>query len=292
MMDENRLTYPPLNTLKRVADDVWIVDGPVIKFGLPWPKLSFPTRMTILRVEGGDLLLHSPTALDSALKDQVEQIGRPRWIIGPNRIHYWWIPDWHAAFPEAQVFLAPRIREQAAGRITFDCATLDRETGYPWDKHIATLPIASRYMTEVEFFHRASRTLVLTDLIENFERDKLESWTMRVLTRVGGVQEPGSMPRDMRLTFRGRRQQLKAAVQTMIEWNPERIILAHGRWYASNGQAEIAQSVRLDPELNQAATFRICRATSCPRLPRSRSPASDRASTAGRSPRSARRRRS
>jgi hypothetical protein len=239
IMNEGRLTYTPLNTLKRIADDVWIVDGPVIRFGLPWPKLSFPTRMTILRVGESDLFVHSPTALNPSLKAEVDRIGRPRWIVGPNPIHYWWIPDWHAAFPDAQVFLAPATRERAGGRITFDCATLDRQSGYPWDEHIATLSVASRFMTEVEFFHHASRTLVLTDLIENFEREKLGSRMMRFLTWIGGVQDPGSMPRDMRVTFMGRRRQLKAAIQTMVDWNPERIIIAHGRWYDSNGRTEL-----------------------------------------------------
>src|SRR3546814_1428262 len=74
-------------------------------------------------------------------------------------------------------------------------------------------------MTEVEFFHHASRTLVLTDFIENFERDKLGSWWMRWLTRLGGVQDPhGSMPRDMRRTFVRQRPQLKAAVERMLAW--------------------------------------------------------------------------
>ena len=48
-MDREKLaTYPPLNTLKAVASEVWIVDGPIIRFGLPWLKLSFPTRMTAI----------------------------------------------------------------------------------------------------------------------------------------------------------------------------------------------------------------------------------------------------
>jgi hypothetical protein len=50
-LDQNeQLTYPPLNTLKRVVEDVWIVDGPVIRFGMPWPKMPFPTRMTVIRL--------------------------------------------------------------------------------------------------------------------------------------------------------------------------------------------------------------------------------------------------
>jgi hypothetical protein len=232
-------TYAPINTLKRVADGVWIVDGGIIKFGAPWPKMPFPTRTTIVRI-GGDLFIHSPTALTPTLRDEVEQIGQPRWIVGPNRIHYWWIPDWHAAFPDARVYLAPHIKEQSRGRIDFESLPLTRASGYPWDNDIATQVITGSYMAEAEFFHYASRTLVLTDLIENFEPEKL-NFIMRWLTRLGGVQHPnGSMPRDMRLTFP--RPPLKEAVETMIGWNPKRIIVAHGRWYETNGADELRRA--------------------------------------------------
>ena len=99
-MESDQLTYPPLNTLKSIADQIWIVDGPAIRFGPPLLRMPFSTRMTIIRI-GGDLLIHSPTPLTPELKREVEGIGRARWIIGPNRIHYWWIPEWHSAFPEA-----------------------------------------------------------------------------------------------------------------------------------------------------------------------------------------------
>ncbi len=239
-----RGTYPPLNTLKPIVDDLWIVDGPIIRFGAPWPKMPFPTRMTLIRL-GGDLFVHSPTPLSQGLRSEVEAIGRPQWIIGPNRLHYWWIPEWRAAFPEAHVYLAPRTREQARGRIDFDARDLTANSGYPWDEQIATLPIAGSYMTEVEFFHRPSRSLVLTDFIENFEPAKLDSAFMHALCRLGGVLDPdGNMPRDMRLTFAKRKPELKAAVETMIAWDPDRIIVAHGRWYDSGGTQELRRAFR------------------------------------------------
>jgi hypothetical protein len=241
-MESNSLaTYPPLNTLKSAADEVWIVDGPTIRFGPPLLRMPFSTRMTIVRI-GGDLLIHSPTQLTPGLKGEVESLGCPRWIVGPNRIHYWWIPDWHGAFPDADVYLAPRIREQAGSHIDFACHALDRDRGYPWDEDIATLPVEGNYMTEVVFFHRRSRTLVLTDLIENFEPRKLGSWMMRILTRLGGAQDPaGAMPRDMRMSYRDKAR-LKVAVETMIGWDPERIILAHGRWYDRDGTDELRRA--------------------------------------------------
>jgi Domain of unknown function (DUF4336) len=240
---DQRQGYPPLDTLKPVANDVWIVDGPLIRFGPPLMKMPFPTRMTVIRI-GGDLLIHSPTPLVAPLAAQIAQVGRPRWIVGPNRLHYWWIPEWHAAFPDAAVHLAPRIREQAGERITFATQPLERDRGYAWDDAIATLPISGDYMTEVALFHRASRTLVLADLIENFEPQRL-GIPMRWLTRLGGAQDPdGGMPRDLRTTFARHRPALRAAVATMIAWNPERIILAHGRWYVREGSRELRRAFR------------------------------------------------
>jgi hypothetical protein len=246
MRNDVRAIYPPINTLKCVTQSVWIVDGPVIRFGMPWPKFPFPTRMTVVRLTSGELFVHSPTPLTPALEVAIAREGRVRFIVGPNRIHYWWIPEWEAAFPDADIYLAPRIEEQARGRIAFDGIPLAAETGYPWDAEIATLPIVGSYMTEVEFFHRTSRTLILTDLLENFEPEKVGSLFLRLLTWIGGVSPPhGGLPRDLRLNFtRRHKRELLAAVKTMLAWNPERIIFAHGRWHESNGADELRHAFR------------------------------------------------
>ncbi|HYG41401.1 MAG TPA: DUF4336 domain-containing protein [Bordetella sp.] len=243
-MDDG-LLYSPVNTLKPVDDDVWIVDGPAIRYGPAWPKMRFPTRMTVLRLDRGELFIHSPTALVPELHQAVMRLGTPRWIVAPSRIHYWWVPQWRQAFGQAAVYVAPRVREQAAGRIDFPTQPLHEPAGYPWDAQVDTLPIRGSYLTEVEFFHRRSRTLILTDLIENFEPAKLESAFARWLTRLGAAQDPdGQMPRDMRLSFARQRAALRAAVHQMIAWDPRRIILAHGRWYTDNGAAELRRAFR------------------------------------------------
>jgi hypothetical protein len=244
MPDEPDPTYPPLNTLKPVAENIWVVDGPMIRFGMPGLRMPFSTRATIIRLGSGGLFVHSPTPLDAGLKVEIDRVGIPRWIIGPNRLHYWWIPDWHAAYPGADIYLAPKTKARAGSRLNLDCHALDRSSGYPWDAEMKTLPVSGSYMTEVVFFHASSRTLVLTDLIENFERAKVGP-LMRFLGWIGGVLDPdGSAPRDMRLSFRRHRPQVRAAVETMIAWDPERIILAHGRWYPHGGCAELQRAFR------------------------------------------------
>lgn len=234
--------YLPINVLKPLAPEIWMVDGPTIQFGVTGFKMPFPTRMIVIRMVDGGLFVHSPTALTEGLRKEIEALGPVRHVIAPNRIHYWWIPTWRQAYPDAHIWLAPHVRERAGDHIDFETEQLTGPTGYPWDGEIETLPVESRYMTEVVFFHRASRTLVLTDLIENFEGNKIGP-LMRCMACLGGVLDPhGSMPRDMRLTFLGRRKELKAVIEQMIALVPERVIIAHGRWYASSGTEELRRA--------------------------------------------------
>ncbi len=82
--------YEPINTLKSVAKNIWIVDGPEITFG----HMPFSTRMTIIRLSSGDLFIHSPTPLPASLKAEVDKLGRVAHLVSPNFIHYWWIKEW------------------------------------------------------------------------------------------------------------------------------------------------------------------------------------------------------
>ena len=50
------------------------------------------------------------------------------------------------------------------------------------------------------------------------------------------------MPRDMRMTYP--REVLSEAVGTMIGWEPERVIVAHGRWYEKSGTDELKRAFR------------------------------------------------
>src|SRR5665213_3551660 len=106
-------TYEPINVVNPVAQDVWIVDGPIARVKLGWFSFPFTTRMTVVRLSRRRLFIHSPTPLTPELKANVEDLGEVRWIVSPTRLHYRWLPEWKRGFPDAEVYLAPRVREQA-----------------------------------------------------------------------------------------------------------------------------------------------------------------------------------
>ena len=236
--------YEPVNTLKPVAENVWIVDGPVIRMSyLLGSTIPFPTRMTIIRLSGGGLWVHSPTKLTDALKAEVEALGAVRFLVAPNKIHYWWVGDWQKAFPDALSFAAPRVDEKAGPHgIKFDRVLADQAES-EWAGEIDQLLVPGGYLTEADFFHRESKTLILTDLIENFEEAKVGGWFGRLVMKWSGVMDPhGSMPKDLRMTFSGQKQEVRRAAETMIGWTPSRIIIAHGRWYDTDAVEELKRA--------------------------------------------------
>lgn len=240
--------YEPLHTLKPVAEDIWIVDGPIIDMAyVAGSTLPFPTRMTIVRLADGSLFCHSPTEWTPALADEVEALGPVAHLVSPNKIHYAWIPQWKERYPEATAWASPGVRERAAEQdieVHFD-DDLGDAPPEAWLNEIDQLQFrGSRFMDEIAFFHRASRTLILTDLIENFEPEKVaRKW--RWLMKLGGVTHPdGKLPLDLRMTFLGHKDIARECYARMRAWRPERIIIAHGRWYEEDAMAELDRAFR------------------------------------------------
>ncbi|MEG6508183.1 DUF4336 domain-containing protein [Methyloligella sp. 2.7D] len=243
-MDAIYQGYAPLNVPKPVADDIWIVDGPEIKFNYLGLHMPFPTRMTAIRLKDGSLWLHSPIALDEDLIAALEALGPIRFLIAPNTLHYWYVPEWKARFPEAAVYGAPGLARAAKRPLALD-HILGGEAPEAWAGEIDQVLVPGNLLTEVDFFHRASSTLILTDLIENFELDRMHSRFYKLAMRWAGTADPdGRTPIDMQFSFLGYRDKVRKAVQQMIAWAPERIILAHGRWYEKDGVAELKRAFR------------------------------------------------
>jgi hypothetical protein len=238
----NQTTYLPLDLLKPVAEGVWIVDsGPIHVLGMP-----LPVRMTVIRLSGGDLWLHSPTPFNDSLKRELEQLGRIRHLVAPNVAHWSFLQDWQRACPDAETWAAPELRERT--QVKKAGLRLDRDLGDTasdaWAGEIeqAVVPGGLGFR-EVDFFHKPTRTLVLTDLIVNLEPDKLP-WLMRGAASLAGVVAPnGKAPAYLRLIIRMRRQEAAAAAARLLEWNPERVVFSHGRWFERDGAAALRRSL-------------------------------------------------
>jgi Domain of unknown function (DUF4336) len=239
--------YEPLFVPKPVGEDLWLVDGPVVRMSYLWGSFPFPTRMAVVRLRGGDLLLWSPTAPDEGLRSRIDALGRVRHLVSPNKFHYAHIAAWKRAYPEAMAWASPGVRERAASQhidVSFD-ADLGEGPAPAWRGEVDQLVFrGSRLLEEVIFFHRKTRTAILADLIENFEPGKLGG-TYGWLVRLAGVADPdGKTPMDLRMTFWGHKRVARGCLARMLAWEPEKVIIAHGRPYEEEGAKELRRAFR------------------------------------------------
>ena len=173
--------YEPINVYKPLARDIGTVDGPfeyLIVAGVRLP-LPFTTRMTVARLSNGDLFLHSPIKFDEGLAKALRRLGRVRHLVSPNQFHYAHIGEWVKAFPDTISWASPRVRQRARARRADIDFTRDLDVDAPeeWRLEIDQLLFPGGYFKEFIFFHKASRTLILTDTMINIELDKVsEPW--------------------------------------------------------------------------------------------------------------------
>ncbi len=233
--------YAPLGVLKPLGRDIWMVDGPMVRGRRLIGPRPLTTRMTVARLPDGRLWLHAPVELTPGLAAEVRAIGHVAALVLPNRLCGAVLGDWQAAFPGAVTWSAPGL-EGMAERCGFH---IDQELqGTPpsaWSGAIGQLLMRGKFLTEAVFLHRPSRTLVLSELIRNFERDRRRSGLLRALLPSG--RERGGTPADLRLAFLGRRREVRAAVETMLGWRPDRVVVAHGRPYLRDGTAELRRAL-------------------------------------------------
>jgi len=246
MINPNTISlYQPINQLKPVSNNIWIVDGPVVQMSIfAGISMPFPTRMTIIRLSNDDLWIHSPTPLTTNLKKEIDQLGKVKHLISPNKLHYTHIPHWAKAYPNAISWASWEVEKRAKQNhtsIKFDKKLRDT---VPWQEEIKQHHVPGNFLEEVIFFHPLSKTLILTDLIENFELHKVSKWLHLPLKLAGNADPDGKMPLDLRLTFFGHKTQLNKALEQMLIWHPDRVIIAHGRWYDKNGVAELKRAFR------------------------------------------------
>ena len=208
--------------LEPFGPSLYVADGPTVSFfGFP-----YPTRMAVARLSDGSVWVWSPIALTPALADEVQSIGPVRYIVSPNKLHHLFLQAWAEHWPDARLYAPPGLaRKKPALRFH---AELDDRPSPSWAEDIDQVVFrGSIAMAEVAFFHRASRTAIMGDLIQRFSDQHLSGWKGMVMRFSGLAGECGSTPRDWRTSFL-RHRPARAALRKVLEWNPERLLIAHG----------------------------------------------------------------
>lgn len=233
----SQVPYPPLDVPKAVAEGVWIVDSDHHMAGV-----HLPVRMTVLRLPDGTLLLHSPTRHTAATQAALEELGGIAHVVAPNTVHWSYMKEWQEHVPGATYWAVPGLRKRRA--VVRSGLRLDRDlpdgSDQSWQGAVDTILVHGLGVVEACLFHRASRTLVLTDLVVNVEPEKLPAPLSFGAKLVGAAAPHGRAPIYARIAFKLGGAKASAAARRLVDLQPERVIFSHGRWF----QADAAQKLR------------------------------------------------
>lgn len=212
--------------MRELAKDIWVVDRPQRFYGL-----EVGTRMTVIRLADGSLLLHSPVALDAALRRELDAIGRVRFAVAPNRVHHLYAGKVADAYPESRLWIGPGLERKRPDLVYV--GVLGDEAPVEWSGQVDQTFFRGRpYENEVVFFHRASRTLMLCDLAFNFgpraaAPTRLLMKLMRSYGRFGPSKLDPLLIRD--------RSAARQSLERILGWDFDRVVVAHGDVLESGG---------------------------------------------------------
>lgn len=205
--------------LEAVAEGVWSVNGPFRIFGMP-----IGHRMTVVRLTGGGLWLHSPVEHSSALASLLEPLGPIEHWIAPSRTHDLYLDQWFECCPEASTWGAPELRKPHPNW-TFT-GWLSEDLDAPWRDEIDLLPVeGAPRVGEWMFLHRPSRTAITADALFNLgtEAQGLDRW----IQKLAGTYGEARFSRIFKAMVRDR-SAFEESMRRILEWDFERLVVGHG----------------------------------------------------------------
>jgi hypothetical protein len=206
---------------------------------LPPFGFRFPARMTALPLARGRLALVSPVPIDAALAARIGALGEVAYLIAPNLLHHMYLADAISRYPEARV-LAPRALRTKRPDLRIDLAledTLPEEL----TSAVSIQPIeGAPKLDEFVFFHRATRTLLVTDLVFNIEQP--EGLFAHLVLRLVGAYKRLASSRALRVMVK-ERARCAESVRELLALPFETLVMAHGEIVREDARVRLAEAL-------------------------------------------------
>lgn len=215
-----------------VAENLWEVRG-------EW-RNKLGRRMTIIRLSDNRLILHSSIQLQPPDLDWLTSMGRPAFIVAPNKFHTsdaGWMSE---RFPEAQL-LVPKSKIEFFASQGLKPRDLNRDFPQNIGNEVKCIPVQGTRIEEAALIHYPSRTLILCDLAFNMA-DVFSGFEKLVMkwNKVGGQFGPSRLTK---LIFTANKNLLIQSYKSLLAEPFDRVIVNHGEIVESQGQAQLKAGV-------------------------------------------------
>lgn len=216
--------------MEQIAENVWVLRFPLRLLGV-----AIGRTVTIIRLASGKLVIHSTAPFNHADVAAIRALGQPGWLLDVSLFHDSLAKEGRAAFPDVP-YLAPEGFSKASGVPTESLVRLPTE----WRGEIEVLELGGMpKVREHVMFHRFSRTLIVGDVLFNFERGA-SGWTRFFARHVMRLKKFIGMSPFFRLMLRDR-DAFRSSVAAMMQWDFDRVIVGHGEIIEHGGNERLRE---------------------------------------------------
>lgn len=203
--------------MRKIDTNIWVHETEFKLFGA-----EFGNRMTVLLLGDGTLLIHSPVKIEEELVKEVMKIGNVSYIVTPNNFHGLFSEDWMSKFSEAVHYTAKEDDlEKGNGRALSELNSVVSE------EEIRLIKIeGAPKVNEYAIFHKASGTLILTDMAFNIGPD-VPIWT-KIFFKLNGALDSFGPTRLMKSMITDP-EALCVSMSEILTLDFHRVIVSHGR---------------------------------------------------------------
>ncbi|WP_223292981.1 MULTISPECIES: DUF4336 domain-containing protein [Shewanella] len=225
--------------LTQLGEDIWAHEDT-----MPLGGTQLRLRMTVVKLACGGLWLHTPTKLSTELQAAIDQLGLVRYLVGPSNGHNIWLNDWQSAYPKATLYVSGGIPK----KITIaNYQLLDEHFDNIWSEDFDRQYMPGvNFFNESVFFHKKSKSLLVTDLIQNHS-DACPSGFAGLMTKcvfrpLGFKDHCIAPPLKMGFTIKDK-SAFAQFINNIKAWNFDKIVVTHGDVISQNAKLEFSRLV-------------------------------------------------
>jgi hypothetical protein len=225
---------------RQITDDVVVMSFPWRAFGI-----DFERNVSLLRLRDRRVVIHSSAPFTAEDIAAIRRFGEPAWLVDATLMHDTFAKKGRAAFPDLP-YLAPNGFKKASG---IPIESLDSPPS-DWKDEIDVLKIDGNRMNEHALFHRHSATLVVADLFFSFPME-MRGWARFFVRHVMRLPRLFGISVFFRMTI-GDRQAFERSMKTLLQWNFERLVVAHREPVEKEARAAVERALRDSEFLSHA----------------------------------------
>ncbi|WP_224447611.1 DUF4336 domain-containing protein [Haloprofundus salilacus] len=220
--------------LERLDTGLWTYREPLRFFGVEIGRV-----MVVVRLSGGGLLIHSPAELTPDLRRALAELGDVRFVVPASKLHgHLYMEQYREAYPRAELLAAPGLDHRRTD-LDFD-GLLGGAPDPRWSADLdQTAFLGHRWLSEIEFYHRPSRTLIIGDICYHVTAEA--PFATRAVARLAGMYDRLSVPPDFRITVVNEAA-ARQSVRRMLGWEFDRVVVGHGSVLESGGREAVREA--------------------------------------------------